>query len=140
MHSIQHRPAFVEAHPELKAQHRAAQSAMFDAAHHAGLPLGLKAKDDMIEGVNNALGRKGSRRLISRKQMRIEEMTAITEAIENGLFGTDWTWNEAFTVTVCTVTTRVATIEPRAMTRYEMMRAAGAVVPIWIGSPLTGRV
>ena len=140
MHTIQHRPAFVEAHPELKADHREAQSAMFGAAHNAGLPLGPEAKDAMIDGINKALGRRGSRYLISRKQLRIEEMNAITEAIENGLFGADWTWNEAFTITVRSATVRVATIEPRAMTRYEMMRAAGAAVPTWIGSPLAGRV
>ena len=140
MHTIQHRPAFVEAHPELKTQHREAQSAMFGAAHNAGLPLGPQAKDDMIEGINNALGRRGSRRLISRKQMRIEEMEAVTAAIEAGLFSSDWTWNEEFTITVRQVTVRAATIEPRSMTRYEMMRAAGAAVPIWIGSPLEGRV
>lgn len=139
MHSISHRPAFVEAHPELKDLHREAQCAMFGAAHTAGLPIAPEHKDHMIEGINNAMARRGSRRLISRKQLRIEEMEAVTAAIEAGLFGADWTWNEDFAITVRTITVRAATIEPRSMTRYEMMKAAGAVVPT-LYAPFASRV
>ena len=110
MHSISHRPAFVEAHPELQAQHRAAQRALFGAANRAGLPTDEAAKDAMIDGINDALNRKGSRRLISRKQLKIEEMEALTFAIESGLFSQGWIWGHEFMVYIQTQTVRVATV------------------------------
>lgn len=105
MHSISHRPAFVEAHPELKATHRDAQCAFFGAANAAGLS---QDKDAALEGINDALNRKGSRRLISRKQLKIEEMQALTVAIEAGLFSPDWTWGHEFMLYIRTANVRVS--------------------------------
>ena len=108
MHTISHRPAFVEAHPELKDLHREAQSAMFGAAHAMGLPTDARAKDVMLDAINEALNRKGSRRLISRKQLKIEEMESITGAIEAGLFSPDWTWGHDFMIYIRTATITAA--------------------------------
>lgn len=112
---IQTRPVFVEANPHLKDAHLRAQRAMFGAARLANLPTKDEAKDDMIEGINAAFNYRGSQRLISRKQMTIEEMRAVTVAIEAGLFSDDWTWGYDFGITVSTHTVQaeVAHIELR---------------------------
>ena len=110
MHSILHRPAFVEAHPELKEAHRAAQRAFFAAANRAGLQTDEAHKDAALDGINDALNRKGSRRLISRKQLKIEEMEALTVAIEAGLFTDNWVWGHDFMLYIRTATVRVASV------------------------------
>lgn len=104
MNSISHRPAFVEAHPELKQAHRAAQCALFGAAHRAGLS---NDQTEMLEGINEALNRKGARRLTSRRQLKIEEMNEITRAIEAGLFSSDWTWGHDFMLYIQTATIEI---------------------------------
>jgi len=96
------RPAFVEACPELQAQHRAAQCALFGAARRADLPTSEPFKDAMLYGINAALNFRGSRRLISRRQMSVAEMQAVTVGIEAGLFSEDWTWGNDFTLSIST--------------------------------------
>ena len=108
MHSISHRPAFVEAHPELQDLHREAQCALFGAAHAMSLPTDEAHKDIMLDAINEAFNRKGSRRLISRKQLKIEEMEALTCAIEAGLFSPDWTWGHDFMIYIRTATVTAA--------------------------------
>ena len=110
---IETRPAFVVAHPHLKAAHVAAQRGMFASARANGLSTKPEARDAMIDAVNQALGLRGSQRLISRRQMTIDEMYAIAVAIDAGLFGTDWTWSEDFNITVRPVVMNVVHFEPR---------------------------
>ena len=104
MSSISHRPAFVEAHPELKDLHLKAQRAMFGAARNAGLS---NDQTEMLEGINEAFNRKGARRLTSRRQLKIEEMNEITRAVEAGLFSADWTWGHDFMIYVETATIEI---------------------------------
>jgi len=107
------RPAFVEANPHLRNAHVAAQRSMFASANANGLSTRPEARDAMIDAVNNALGLRGSKRLISRRQMTIDEMHAIAVAIDAGLFGSDWTWGEDFDITVRPVVMNVVHFEPR---------------------------
>ncbi len=109
-HTIATRPAFVEARPELLDEHRQAQKAMFGAARRADLCTSEPFKDAMIDGINEALGLHGSRRLISRTQMTVAEMQAVRVAIEAGLFSSDWTWGNEFTISVTTETVRVEVV------------------------------
>lgn len=115
------RPAFVEVNPELQAQHRAAQRAMFAAANFAEMS---RDRDDQLEGINDAFGYRGASRLISRRQMTIEEMRAVTVAIEAGLFSDDWVWGNDFGITVSTHTVQaeVAHIELRDRITGEVRR------------------
>ena len=110
---IETRPAFVVANPHLKAAHLAAQRSMFASANSNGLSTRPEARDEMIDAVNQALGLRGSKRLVSRRQMTIDEMHAIAVAIDAGLFGDDWTWSEDFNITVRPVTMNVVHFEPR---------------------------
>ena len=114
---IETRPAFVEAHPHLRDAHLNAQRAMFGSARQAGLPTTDAHRDQMIEGINAALGYRGSRRLVSRRQMNVDEMHCIAVALDAGLFGPDWTWSEEFTITVRPVQLSVVHFEPRVATR-----------------------
>ncbi len=93
------RPAYVEAHPAQSAAHLAAQRAMFGAARNAGLS---RDRDDQLEGINAALGFRGGNRLISRRQMTIAEMQAVTVGIEAGFFSEDFTWGNDFSLTIST--------------------------------------
>ena len=97
--SIATRPAFVEANPTATAAaaHRNAQRAMFGAAREARLSTD---RDDQLEGINAALGLRGGNRLVSRRQMSVEEMQAITVAIEAGFFSYDWTWGNDFSLSI----------------------------------------
>ena len=87
--SISHRPSFIEAHPELQPTYREVQCAMFGAIATADIS---RDRDIQLDGINNALNRRGARRLISRTQLRIDEMQAITLAIQSGFFGPNWEW------------------------------------------------
>lgn len=107
MHSIQHRPAFVEAHPSLQPLHNQAQRALFAAIERHDLS---HDKDLQLEGFNAAFNRKGSRRLISHEQLKIEELEVLTSAIEAGLFAPDWAWNHPFMIFLQTATVE-ATVE-----------------------------
>lgn len=113
--AISHRPAFTQAHPELRHAHRDAQCALFGAARNADLPTDESGRDAMLDGINNALNRCGARRLISRTQLNIEEMQAVTIAIENGAFGTNWEWNHGWFLFISVRTMRLSTVraEPR---------------------------
>ena len=104
---IETRPAYVVAHPQHKAAHRAAQRAMFGAANRAGLPTSEPFRDLMLDGLNDALGLRGSRRLISRRQMTVEEMQAVAVAIEADLFSADWKWNHDFAISITPYVLRV---------------------------------
>ena len=124
MNSISHRPAFVEANPELKEAHRAAQNAMFAAIAAAGL---TRDKDAQLEGVNAAFNRIGSRRLISRKQLKIEEMEALTAAIDAGLFSEDFTWGHDFMIYVRTATVVIPAQTVRlSSTHFEPLKSERA--------------
>lgn len=118
MQNLTTRPAFIQANPHLTDAHRTAQRAMFGAARTAHLSTTDAFKDAMIDGINDALGLRGSRRLISRRQMTVAEMQAVTVAIEAGLFSEDWVWGHEFTVSVTTRTMQVEVAEvhftPRA--------------------------
>lgn len=77
------RPAFIEAQPELKASHRAAQKHLFGVAAKAGLS---RDKEEMLLGINALFGSA----LTSRTQMTVDEMEAVTTAIEAGAFRRGW--------------------------------------------------
>lgn len=124
MHSIQHRPAFVEANPELKEAHRAAQCELFAAIDRSGLS---RDKDLQLEGINAALNRIGSRRLISRKQLKIEEMNALIPAIDAGLFSQDWTWGHDFMIYVRTATVQIPAMTVRmSSVHFEPLKSQSA--------------
>ena len=107
MHSIPHRPAFVEAHPSLQPLHHRAKSALFAAIERAGLSCD---RDLQLEGFNAAFHRKGARRLISHEQLKVEELEVLTSAVEAGLFAADWSWNHPFMIFLQTATVE-ATVE-----------------------------
>lgn len=101
--SISHRPAYVEANPHLRHNYRDAQCAMFGAARAAGSRTDDAHRDAMLDGINAALNRRGARRLISRTQLRIDEMNAITLAITSGYFGPNWEWSHDWMLFIQTV-------------------------------------
>jgi hypothetical protein len=104
------RPAFVEAHPAQKEQHLAAQRAFFGAARTANLNWD---RDDQLEGINAALGLRGGKRIMSRREVTPTEYRALVVAIEAGLFSRDWTWGHEFTVSVHTREVTEVHFEPR---------------------------
>lgn len=114
---IETRAAFVVANPHRAEAHRAAQCEMFACANAAGLSTRPESRDAMLDAINDALGYRGAGRLISRRQMTPDEMRAISVAIDAGLFGTDWTWSEEFTVTVRSIQMDVVHFEPRTSAR-----------------------
>lgn len=119
------RPAFVQANPHLRDAHRVAQCQMFAAARTAGLPTTEAYRDLMLDGINSALGLRGSQRLVSRRQMTIEEMHAISVALDVQLFGEGWKWSEEFSVTVRPMTVEVVHFEPRTAGRESFYFTVG---------------
>lgn len=77
------RPAFVEAQPQLKDAHRHAQRHLFGTAARAGLS---RDKDEMLSVINALLGSA----FTSRTQMTVDEMEAVSTAIEAGGFKSGW--------------------------------------------------
>lgn len=116
------RPAFVDAFPTLREAHRAAQKAMFGAAHKADLPTNEIAADFMVDGINQLLGLS----IGSRRQLTIDEMDAVTVAIEANAFNGRWetsvraeiVYRTEIRLTVVTQRPRVC---PEAAARIERM-------------------
>ena len=125
------RPAFVEANPVRKDAHRAAQKAMFKAANMAGLSTRDEARDEMLDGINDALGLRGSKRLISRRQMTVEEMQIVAVAIDAGLFSPDWTWGNEFTAQITTISKTVVHFEPRNSNRRAFIAPLHDSAEMW---------
>ncbi len=81
-----YRPAFVEAFPFDLSAHRDAQRALFGAARNAGLLTNDAHRATMIGAINQLLGL----RLESRRQLTVQEMQAVTVAIDAGAFLPGW--------------------------------------------------